>query len=89
MTGVSYEQMKIVLIAEIAKWANRIDKDGNPCFVLKDIVQIGSDKIWISMDESPGEEGKSWFAKLRTAPSPKAPKMMYNPKQWTDSTPII
>lgn len=68
MTGVSYEQMKIVLIAEIAKWANRIDKDGNPCFVLKDIVQIGSDKIWISMDESPGEEGKSWFAKLRTAP---------------------
>ena len=68
LTGPSRNQMKDVLMAEISKWANRLDDDGEPCFVFRDDVVIQSEKIYVKDPESPNSEGKSWFAKIRTVP---------------------
>lgn len=68
LTGPSRNQMKDVLMAEIAKWANRLDDNGDPCFVFRDDVVIQSEKIYMKDPESPNAEGKSWFARIRTVP---------------------
>jgi phage terminase large subunit len=68
MTGPSRDQMRTVLMAEIAKWVNRLDKDGEPAFIFHDNVVVQSDTVYMKDPANPEQEGKSWFARLRTAP---------------------
>jgi len=68
LTGPSRDQMRDVLLAEIAKWINRTDKEGNQCFVFYDDIVVQTDKIFMKNKENPNEEGKSWWARLKTAP---------------------
>jgi phage terminase large subunit len=67
LTGPSRDQMKDVLLAEIAKWANR-KENGEYCFLFHDDIVIQSDKIYMKDPDNPNEEGKSWWARLRTVP---------------------
>ena len=68
LTGPSRDQMRDVLLAEIAKWANRLDENGEHCFVFHDDIVIQTDKIYMKDPSNPNAEGKSWWAKLRTVP---------------------
>lgn len=68
MTGPSRDQMRTVLMAEIAKWANRLDGEGEPAFIFNESIVIQADTIYVKNPDKPDEEGKSWFARLRTAP---------------------
>jgi len=68
MTGPSRDQMRTVLMAEIAKWANRLDRNGEPCFIFHDRIVIQADTVFMKDPDNPEQEGKSWFARLRTAP---------------------
>ena len=68
LTGPSRAQMKDVLLAEIAKWANRRDENDEPYFVFHNDIVILSDKIYMKDPENPNSEGKSWWARLKTVP---------------------
>lgn len=71
ITGPSRDQLRDVFMAETGKWANRLDEHGEPCFLFKDNIVLQADKIYVKDPDNPEEEGKSWFARLRTAPKTK------------------
>ena len=68
VTGPSRDQLRDVFMAETCKWTDRIDEQGNPCFIFKDQVKTQADKIYSVDPKNPDKAGKSWFVRLRTAP---------------------
>lgn len=68
MTGPSRDQMRVVLMAEISKWHGRLDAEGEPAFIFNESVVIQTDKVYMKNPDNPDNEGKSWFAWLRTPP---------------------
>jgi phage terminase large subunit len=72
ITGPSRDQLRDVFMSETSKWVNRMDANGDPCFLFRDNIVLQADKIYMKDPDNPNEEGKSWFARLRTAPKSKA-----------------
>lgn len=75
VTGPSRDQLRDVFMAETGKWANRTDKEGEYCFILRDQIHMQADKIFSIDPEKREEEGKSWFVRLRTPPKNSTEEM--------------
>jgi len=67
VSGPSYDQVRDILWGEISKWTTRRGEEGKHCFFFANDIAIKADKVyWKSEEEN--EEGKSTFARIRTAP---------------------
>ena len=64
MTGPSEDQVKDILLAEIAKWVNRLKDDGTPACMFPDLIKIQAKKVFVNGGENPGA---NWYAKIRVA----------------------
>ena len=58
-TSPSRDHLKQVLWAEVTKWYNMTDRDGNYMFIFRDWIEIESEKIFNVNYDKPG---KAWFA---------------------------
>lgn len=75
ITGPSRDQMRVVLMAEISKWCNRTDTNGDPQFVFAEHTIIQTDKVFMKNPDKPDSEGKEWFAFIRTPPKSNTEEM--------------
>lgn len=60
-TAPTQHQLKDVLWSELYKWANRKKEDNTYYFVVRDLFEIQSDRVFLKEFE-----GKEWFAVART-----------------------
>ena len=60
-TAPTQHQLKDVLWSEIGKWMNRRRPDGSFYFIMREMFQLQSDKLFLKE-----AEGKRWFAVART-----------------------
>ncbi len=56
--------MKDILLAEIAKWVNRLKSDGTPACMFPGLIKIQARKLFVNGGENPGA---NWYAKIRVA----------------------
>ena len=75
ITGPSRDQMRVVLMAEISKWCNQTDTNGDPQFVFYEDTVIQTDKVFMKNPDKPENEGKEWFAFIRTPPKSNTEEM--------------